>query len=485
MTLRGTTCCPSLAEGWRLGWLATVRLLALAVLLSPLLVPPSQGPRGWFTTADGVHRLAPLALQEVAAAPGGAVSIAVDPATRGQVMDGFGAALTESSAHLLMQTSPAVRASALQALFDPERGAGISLVRLPLGASDFALSPYTYDDVPAGRADPGLRRFGLARDRVGVLPVLRQAQRINPALRVMATPWSAPAWMKDNGSLTGGGRLLPRYLDTYARYLARAVSAWRDLGVPVRWLTLQNEPRHQPDDYPGMLMDPDQQGKLAVAVRAELDAAGLDDVLVLGYDHNWDDPSYPDELLSSPPVARALAGTAWHCYAGTPAAQAVVHTRHPREGNWLTECSGTLSGGGFGSDLAWGSRTLLVEAVRSWSRSVLWWNLVLNPRGGPHTGGCSDCRGVLTLDAGTGQITRNVEWDVLALPGRVVQPGAVRIGSSAGSAAVLTVAWQNPDGSHALVATNDGPRDETVILENGHRFLRASLPAGATMSLRW
>ena len=159
--------------------------------------------------------------------------VAVDDSTRYQAMDGYGAALTESSAHLLMGLSPQARTAALRSLFDPVDGAGIDLVRLPLGASDFALSRYTYDDLPAGQTDPSLSRFSLAHDEAEIVPVLEEALAINPALRVMGTPWSAPAWMKTSGSLIGGTLAAATPTSTRS-YLVRTVQALRDRGVPIR-----------------------------------------------------------------------------------------------------------------------------------------------------------------------------------------------------------------------------------------------------------
>jgi glucosylceramidase len=217
-------------------------------------------------------------------------------------------------------------------------------------------------------------------------------------------------------------------------------------------------------------------------LRAELDAAGLGDVQLLGHDHNWDNLAAPDALLSDPAAVSALAGTAWHCYAGTPTAQLALQQRHPGEGQWLTECSGLL-GSRFAADLRYGAETLLVGAVRGWARSVLFWNLALDPAGGPHTGGCSNCRGVLTIDPLTGAITRNVEWDILALAGRAVQRGAVRVDSTTGASGISTVAWLNPDGTRCLIAYNGARRTRTVVVEDGDPVGSLPLPPGSVVAL--
>jgi len=453
-----------------------------ATLGATASTPPAAG---WITTPDGARRVAPLSALELRpSTSASAVSIPVDSHTRYQQMDGFGAALTESSAHLLMSLSASARAAALRSLFDPATGAGIDLLRLPLGASDFALSRYTYDDLPAGQTDPKLTRFSLTHDDAEILPIVAQALQINPSLRVLGTPWSAPAWMKTSQSLIGG-TLAAGSTDVYARYLVRTVQALRARQVPIRFLTLQNEPGYSPGDYPGMLLSATQEADLAGTVGSRLAAAGLGDVKLIGYDHNWDPTSYALDLLADPTAHRALAGTAWHCYNGTPDAQLAVHDTYPDKGIWFTECTGGDWAPDFAANLDWNAATLAVGATRAWARSVLWWNLALDPSGGPHTGGCTGCRGVLTIDPATGAVTRNVEYDVLALAGRAVRPGARRIGSPASVYGLQTVAYSNPDGTHVLTAYNSWGSDQKLVVTDGTRRIGAPLPGGGVVTVTW
>ena len=412
-------------------------------------------------------------------------AISVDDTRRFQKVQGMGAALTESSAVLIDRLPATERATVLQQLFNPVTGAGISVLRVPLGASDFALSDYTFDDMPWGQSDPTLARFSIDRDRSHLLPIIVAAREINPALTVIATPWSAPAWMKTNVN-THGGQLAPASEDAYARYLVRAVAEYRAAGAPVTALTVVNEPKASLGYSPSMAMSADQQARLVgTLLRPGLDAAGLRSVSVLGYDHNWDDTAYPEALLTGP-YAAAFAGAAFHCYAGDESAQSTVAAAAPGKQLWTTECSGGTWSPDFQTNLRWNARHMLVGAFRNQSTASLWFNLALDPSGGPTNGGCTTCRGVLTIDPATGAVTRNVEYWLLAQFGRGVRPGAVRVDSTASNpTGVQSVAFVNPDGSHALVLYNEGGSAQPVTVRWAGKVARVRVPAGAVATLHW
>jgi glucosylceramidase len=244
-------------------------------------------------------------------------------------MTGFGASITDSSAAVLYRLDPAARTAAMVSLFSPKNGDSLDFLRQPIGASDFTDEPaYTYDDVPAGQTDYALRHFSVAHDRAQILPLLRQAARLNPDLRILGSPWSPPAWMKTNDSLVGG-RLIdsPAIYRAYAGYLLKFVLAYRAEGVRVDYLTIQNEPQNRtPSGYPGMDLPSWQEAKVIEQLGPMLRGAGLP-TKILGYDHNWsehpndaantppdetaDIDHYPQELLASP-AARWVAGTAYH-----------------------------------------------------------------------------------------------------------------------------------------------------------------------------
>ena len=473
-------------------------VLAAVVALACAAAASAHGPtpRAWLTTGDRTSLLAEQPPQALGAPDPAAPTIAVDPSRAYQRMEGFGASITDSSAHLLARSPD--RDAIMRDLFDPRRGLGLSYLRQPMGASDFVAGEhYTYDDVAPGQTDFRLKHFSIAHDRTEILPLLRQALRLNPGLKVMATPWSPPAWMKTNDSLVGGRfKDDPRVYDAYARYFVRFVQEYRRAGVPIDAVTLQNEPQNRnPSGYPGMDLRDDEEARLVVAVGRAFQRARIH-TKILGYDHNWslhpndvgppDDPAnaeYAASLLSNPAASRYLAGTAFHCYSGDPDRQSVLHDAFPQKDVYFTECSGSESGDPattFPDTLHWHTRFLTVGAVRNWAKTVITWNLALDPSGGPHNGGCGTCFGVVTVDPATGHATPTADYYVLGHVTRFIRPGAVRVDSTlAGNA--WNVAFRNPDGSIVLVVVNDdwGTTTQRFDVSAGGTAFSYDLPAGA------
>lgn len=410
----------------------------------------------WVTSGDRSNLLSQQ--PDVVFEPGvgaGGVAISIDATQRFQQIEGYGAAMTNSSAWLLQNrlTEPQ-RDRLMNDLFSSEDGVGLNYLRLAIGASDFTADGfYTYNDLPAGRTDPPQRGFSIDADRATILPSLADARAVNPELRLMGSPWSAPAWMKTSGSLIGGS-LKPEWHASYATYLRRFVEAYAAEGQPIDTLTLQNEPLFTPDDYPGMSMPAAQQIDLVKNhVGPEFANAGLDTKL-LAYDHNWDNTDYPISVLNDPDARQYLAGTAFHGYAGDVSAQSTVRDAHPDKAIYFTEITGGGFAPNFEDNLVWNARNLLIGGARNWGSTVLLWNLALDENSGPDQGGCEDCRGVVTIDSTTGDVTHNEEFFALAHASRFVQPGATRIGSNSIDNVLETVVFENPDGSRAMIALN-------------------------------
>jgi glucosylceramidase len=469
----------------------------------------AQQARVWLTTADGRDRLTYMGQVPFTTDQPSVPTVVLDPSRRFQTMDGFGGAITDSSAVVLYRLSPAARAATMRMLFDPQTGDGLSYLRQPIGASDFvATAPYTYDDLPAGQTDYPQRHFSIAHDEAQILPLLREAKRLNPQLQIVASPWSPPAWMKTNDSLIGG-RLIdnPRIYHSYALYLTKFIEAYRRQGVTVNTITVQNEPQNRnPSGYPGTDMSAAQEENVIEALGPMLRAAGLR-TEILAYDHNWsehpndvadtppdetqDTNDYPQEVLSSP-AARWVSGTAYHCYYGDPSAMTALHNEFPSKDIYFTECSGSQSSdpaNTFSDTLKWHARNLIIGSPRNWAKTVINWNVALDPSGGPHVGGCGNCTGILTVGPGD-QVIPNAEYYTLGHLSRFVKPGAVRIastsfGTTGWNGQVMDVAFRDPDGTTVLVAHNENDNPQAFGVLEGGRSFTYTLPGDSLATFTW
>lgn len=465
-----------------------VHSLAVAALIvaTPAVAAPNL--RSWVTTGDRSQLLAAQAPSAAvtAKAAAGLPVIAVDAKERHQSIVGFGAAITDSSAWLIQnKLTPQQRESLLRELYGRgEGGLGFSFTRVTIGASDFSLDHYSLDDAPGGAADPKLERFSLRRPQEFVFPTIRAALKINPDLKVMASPWSAPAWMKTTGSLVKG-QLKPEAYPVYADFFARYVKEAGKVGVPTDYLSIQNEPDFEPDNYPGMRWLPQDRARFFGENLAPVFKREKITTKVLDWDHNWDQPQQPLTVLADPKANAFLTGVAWHCYAGDVSAQEKVRAAHPDKDVFFTECSGGEWSPKFDDSFSWMVENLIIGSTRGGARGVLMWNLALDENYGPHAGGCGDCRGVVTIDSQTGAVTRTQEYYAFGHASRFVKPGAVRIGSPAKLGDLRTVAFQNRDGGHVLIVLNTGRELASFVIGDGVRRFKTTLPARAAGTFTW
>ncbi|HXM42911.1 MAG TPA: glycoside hydrolase family 30 beta sandwich domain-containing protein [Bryobacteraceae bacterium] len=470
-----------------------VGLTVLFTVLAAVLPAPGQNVQVFETDGDQSKLLAQRSpgLTFAPGPPAGspAFTIAVDGSTMYQQMDGVGASLTDSAGWVIWNdlTEPQ-RDALMQSLFDPNAGIGIGILRQPMGASDFSASgDYSYDDAPSGQSDPNLAQFSIAHDQTYLIPLLQQALAINPSLKVHALPWSPPAWMKTTGTMNGGN-IAAADFPSLAQYFTRFIDAYQQHGIPVYAVSMQNEPLNSTTSYPSAYVSSsDEANFIGNYLGPALVGAGLGGVKIFGYEHNWDQPQYPEALLADSAAYGYLAGSSFHCYAGGVVAQSQVKQAYPTKDIWFTECSGTV-GFSFAGDLAWNAENLLIGATRNWARGVTLWNVALDQNSGPQNGGCTACRGVVTVDDSVTPplITRNVEYYVLGHLGKFVQPGAYRIDSNTyGSGSLEDVAFQNPDGSIVLLVLNAASGSSTfAVTWNGGNFTD-TLPAGAVATYEW
>ena len=463
----------------------------------------------WITTANGADKLSDLGTVNFSTTPSTAPAVVIDPTLTYQTMQGFGGAITDSSASVLYGLPAGQRAAVMASLFDPRTGDGLDYLRQPIGASDFVTTaPYTYDDMPAGQTDYGMRHFSISRDQAQILPLLRQAEALNPRLQIIASPWSPPAWMKTTGTLIGG-RLTddPRIYHSYALYLLKFIEAYQASGVTVNAITVQNEPQNRtPSGYPGTDMPSWQEDAVIGDLGPMLQAAHLK-TQIFAYDHNWQEHpndvastppdeigdlnDYPQKVLDSP-AAKWISGIAFHCYYGDPSAMTTFHNQYPKLKIFMDECSGSQSADPadtFSDTLKWQSRNLEIGSTRNWSGTVINWNLALNPAGGPHVGGCGTCTGILTIGPGD-TVTPDAEYYALGQLSRFVQPGAVRIastsfGTTGWNGEVMDVAFRNPDGSTVLVAHNENDNAQAFAVQEGGQRFTYTLPGDSLATFVW
>ena len=473
-----------------------------AIALPP--VAPGVAVHAWITSGDQRLLLAPgpaaefgeLKLEEPSYAgsrfgdtsftpdPSGLPIIDIDPAQQFQSMLGFGAMLSDTSAWLLMhQLSAEQRQGLLQELYGPRSDLRLELVRVSIGAGEFSREHYSLNDLPPGQSDNAASGFSIERQRDAVLPVLKAMRELAPQLRIFAAPWSAPAWMKTDGSLLQG-TLKPDAYDAYARYLQRYLDVYRDEGLPVYALSVQNEPLRKQADYPAMGFEAAARAGFIGAHLGPLLTRSHPEVRIIDGEQSWDAPEPPQQVLADSAAAPYVRGIAWHCYGGQVDAQSALHDNAPARDVYLSECSGGQWAPEWRDGLLHFSRSAVIGALRNWARGVMLGNLALDQSGGPHVGGCRNCRGLVTIGEG-GDISRNVEYFALAHASRFVLPGARRIASGSRSAALEHVAFANPDRSLVLLVVNPAPQAREFAVRIGTQGFRYLLPAASVATLRW
>ncbi|MDQ0113794.1 discoidin domain-containing protein [Paenibacillus harenae] len=416
------------------------------------------------------------------------LAINVDENRKYQEVQGFGAGMTDSSAWLIWnKMSESQRTALMNGLFDSASGIGLSLLRTPMGATDFnASGNYSYNDMPAGETDPTLAGFSIEHDEDYIIPALKEALSLNPSMKIMATPWSPPGWMKTSDSMIGG-TLKEGYYDELANYFVKYVQAYDNAGVPVSYVTPQNEPMGTPT-YPGMFLSAYQESAL-IKEMGEAFAANHISTKILAWDHNWDVPSYPEKIFSDPDASQYAVGTGWHIYSGNPITQTLVHNDYPGKEVFITEGTGGIWQANDQEAFYDSLNTWIINGMRNWADGVILWNIALDPERGPlnsDTDGEAWVRGLLTINPDNGEVTKNVDYYALAHASKFVKTGAYRIYSNTfGEGSIENVAFQNPDGSKVLIAYNSGSDSKTFSVADGTQTFDYTLNAGNAVTFKW
>ncbi|MFM6914799.1 MAG: glycoside hydrolase family 30 protein, partial [Aquirufa sp.] len=387
--------------------------------------------------------------------------IVLHPEQRFQSIDGFGFTLTGGSAQLIQQLEPTKRAALLQELFGKN---GISVLRIGVGATDLDATVFSYEDKP--------RKFSLEPSKADLIPVLQQILAINPSIKLMATPWSPPTWMKDNGE-SKGGSLLEKYYTTYANYLANYIQAMEKEGIPIWALTPQNEPLH-PGNNPSMYMSSQMQANFIKTALGPVFKKRNITTKIIVYDHNCDHPEYAIDLLNDAEAKQYVSGSAFHLYNGDISALSKVKAAHPDKDLYFTE-QWTGYKGDFTGDFMWHVKNVILGAVNNHAKTAIEWNLASDPSYGPHTpGGCTECLGALTI---SGQdITRNQSYYIVMQAARFVPAGSVRLGVDVPDG-IQAAAFKRPDGKTVLLVQNEG-RKKNLSIEK----LNLEIPAESVLT---
>jgi glucosylceramidase len=408
-------------------------------------------------------------------------TINVNSSNTYQQMDGFGYSLTGGSALHINRMSSSNRSALLNDLFKwDNENIGVSYLRISIGASDLDVAPFSYNDLPAGQTDVTLSNFSIAKDKENLIPVLKEVLAINPNIKISASPWSAPTWMKTNQN-TVGGSLKTEYYAAYATYFVKYIQAMAAEGITINAIIPQNEPLNATNN-PSMVMEASAQADfIKNHLGPAFQTANLT-TKIIAYGHNPDRTDFPISVLNDAQANLFIDGSAFHLYAGRIENLSLVHNAHPNKNIYFTE-QWVSAKEPFSEALKWHARELLVGAPRNWSKTVLEWNLAADSNQNPHTdGGCTECLGALTIDGNT--VKKNVAYYIIAHISKFVRPGSERIETN-GSSELPNVAFKTPTGKIVVIVLNNTGAKKTFNINGTNEPITASLDAGAVGTFVW
>jgi glucosylceramidase len=421
----------------------------------------------------------------------GTVEIKVDEKQKYQIWEGAGASFTDGAAYLMNQVvKPEIRDSVMRMIFDPVKGCGVSFLRNPIGSSDLTMENrrYTLDDNPADKNDPTLPHFTADTEKINVIPMTKKARQLNPELTLMINAWSPPAWMKTNNNLVGGGILTECY-PHHINYHLKAIAAYEAEGIHVNYVSLNNEPSCcNGINYPSVwnMGASEMQTMLKNHWLPAFDREKLKTKILLLDFNNGDFNRLVVPFLNDPVIKNSpyIGGIAFHGYGGGPSPE--QNTAHDQYGYdvFFTEYSG------FSDGISQQETDMrkMVAVIRNWGKSYVKWPVASDENHGPHNGGCATCRGLVRVwrfDATRkGTVDYRIDLYVIAHITKFVRNGAYRIFSTDNSQ-ILNVAFQNPDGTIALMVFNDGTADRTIKVVWGNQSFNYNIPTKATITFKW
>ena len=431
----------------------------------------------WITKADSsvlLQKQAPLSFDTIS---NSFPSIIVDSTTSYQTIQGFGYALTGGSAYVINKLDASTKNNLLHELFGNDANSiGVNYLRISIGSSDLDATVFSYDEV-AG--DTALSHFSLSKDEIDLIPLLKQIIAVNPNIKIIATPWSAPVWMKENNSSVGGS-LLPKYYNVYANYFVKYIQSMKAEGITINAITPQNEPLYGGNN-PSMVVTAEEERDF---IKNNLGPAFKNnniDTKIVVYDHNCDRPDYPMTILSDADAAKYVDGSAFHLYGGDISALSTVHKTYPNKNLYFTE-QWTGGNESFSSNLTWHIKNVIIGTVKNWGCVALEWNLASDANFQPHTnGGCDECKGALTI---SNNVTRNASYYIIAHVAKFVPAGSVRIASTEATR-ITSVAFKTPQGKKVLIALNEGSSAASFNIQYKNKLAAVTIPPNTVATYVW
>lgn len=438
----------------------------------------------------------------------GGIPIVIDEQHTMQSVDGFGFSLTGGSAELMIKMDKAERTKLLKDLFSTEGNAiGVSYIRLTIGASDLNSFVFSYNDLPEGETDFTLSKFDLAQDKNDVIPVMKEILAINPDIKIMASPWSAPVWMKTNGKVKAGS-LKKECYQVYALYFVKYIQEMAKHGIIIDAITIQNEPINA-NNTPSMRMNAAEQTDfIKNHLGPAFQKAAIKTKVVL-FDHNLDRPDYPLTVLRDPEAAQYVDGSGFHHYGGDLSAMTILHNARPDKHLYFTEQMVIERPDSRTIAIVQQVKRLIIGVMQNWSRNVILWNFAADPNNDPHTddGGCPMCQGAVTIDGNS--VSKNIAYYVIAHASKFVRPGSVRLTSThSGDPSVLlttdeeqrevvrvavvensdvlpNIAFKTPDGKIVLIVVNDTYAARSFKVQYHGQYANIRLEPGAAGTYIW
>lgn len=399
-----------------------------------------------------------------------------------QTVDGFGFSLTGGSAYLINQLTLADKNKLLRSLFSNDSNSiKISYIRISIGASDLDAHVFSYNDLAKNETDSTLTKFNMLEDEKNLIPILQQIIAINPTIKIMASPWSAPIWMKSNQSSIGG-YLLTKYYNTYSNYFVKYINAMKERGINIESITIQNEPQHGGNN-PSMLFSWQEEANFVKNFLGPNFAKNNIKTKIIVWDHNCDNPDYPKNILNDPAANKYIDGTAFHLYAGDVSAFANVHNAYPNKNLYFTE-QWTGAKGDFAGDFLWHTENVIIGTLKNYSKVCLEWNLANDPLYNPHTpGGCTECKGALTIDGGN--ITKNVSYYIIGQISTFVPSNSIRVSTNEIGNNIFNIGFITPTGKKILLILNKNNTTNNISVSFNNKYFHINVPEQSTSILEF